>query len=191
MLDNLILLQNQSSFHVTIICTYIGAKFWKNEFLTIKLLTHTRIYVWGWSDKYLTYKRKTKNFGKVGIYFSTYSPFSLTQLTQQCSNFFNPSEKYVFSRSAKQVSVAAMSSSLDSNFCSASDFFMFGTNKQKKSRRAKSGDYGGWGSSLVQFDQFVRGDGGGVSRCVFMVKGHFFICKMGQFFLQFGVESAQ
>ena len=44
---------------------------------------------------------------------------------------------------------------------------------------------------VASFDQFGRGDGGGVSRCVVMVEEHFFLRQMGPFFLQFGVESAQ
>ena len=38
--------------------------------------------------------------------------------------------------------------------------------------------------------QFGRSDGGGVSRCIVMVEEHFFLCQMGLFFLQFGVELA-
>ena len=62
---------------------------------------------------HLAYKRKKKFFGKVATYFSTCS-FSSLHLTQRCSNFFNSFKKYVFSKFAKQVSLAVMTSSLDS-----------------------------------------------------------------------------
>ena len=63
-----------------------------------------------------------------------------------------------------------MTSSLDSNFYPANDFFKFGN--KKKSYGATSGEYGGWGIKqfVVKFDQFGHDDDGVVSRSVVMVK---------------------
>lgn len=70
--------------------------------------------------------------------------------TQRCS--FGPYEIYFFLTSAKWVFVATIISSLDSNFCPASDYFKF----EKKSHTGPNLESGN--SSMGQFSQ-----GSGVS----------------------------
>jgi hypothetical protein len=82
--------------------------------------------------------------------------------------------------------MAAMTSSLDSNFCPASDFFKFGN---KKSHTVPNRVEGAAVGSAIR--PICHGDDRVVSRCVVMVEEHFLLRQMGLFFLQFGIKSAQ
>jgi hypothetical protein len=74
-----------------------------------------------------------------------------------------------------------MTSSLDSNYCPASDFFKFG-NKKKVTRDQIWRIRWIGQQFLVQFDQIGHGNGKSVSQCIVMVEEHFFLCQMGSFF---------
>ena len=74
-----------------------------HNFLLVYDIIHSPCFIYknmrGRFDKYLAYKEKTKNLEK-WRFISQQSPFSSIHLTQPCSNFFNPSRKHVFWRSA-------------------------------------------------------------------------------------------
>ena len=112
--------------------------------------TNVHLYTWltiirGRSDKYLAYKRKT-NILEKWRFISQHSLLS-ARYTWLCDapNHLTRLKNTFSVGLQSRPSVAAITSSFDSNFCPASDFFKFGN--KKKLHGTKSGEYGGWGSS--------------------------------------------
>ena len=139
--------------------------------------------LWRWSDKYIAYKRKINILEKwwfisqhsllsARYTWPSVAPASLTHLKNMFSRGLQSKPPHSTQISARWVTF----SSLETKKITWGQIWRIRWMGQQ---------------FFVQFDQFGHGVGRGVSRCVVMVKEHFFYCQMGPFFLQFSVKSAQ
>ena len=141
-----------------------------------------QIYLRGWSDKYLAYKKKKKTKILEKWWFISQDSLLLARYTW-------PSNALTSLTHLKNTFLEVCKVGLcgGDNLLTQLKFlpgkWLFQVWKQKKVSQGQIWRIRWMGQHfVVRFDQFCRGDGRGMSWCIVMMEGHFFLRQMEPFF---------